>query len=341
MKKLFTLCTATLLSTGLFAGECGNWGVRAEAIYWQAYTDGLEYALFDRAVANAAPLPTQPFATDFQLKEAELDTSWGFKLGLDYTFDCLCWTVDALWTRYRADGSDEIARTEVSDGPGLIGDDANDIWMLFRSNAPEAIRGKNTLDYDTIDVTLQRALCDCGWMYSRVLFGVRGAVIKDKLDVLLIGGGTADYGGDLIDICIHNDFCGAGPTIGFAPYVPLMCGLSLEGYGAISALYGEFDLDQSQRSAFDVDAKRHINRIQPNIDLGLYLNWCTDLCCFPVEFTIGYEVNYWINFVRQNRYVNFGPNEAIGGENDLVKYIQQRQGDLVLHGLNLGVNVRF
>jgi hypothetical protein len=338
----FFLCLMFLVSCFFqeyaYGGICGHETTgRISAIYWKANADGLEYALFDRAFETGTGFV---YATDFQLKEASLHPTWGFKLGLSQQLGNSPWTIDAGWTRFNTEGSDTVKRTESGVG-GFLGNDADDLWLLRGTNAPEAIQGRNKLGYNTIDFIVNYGCFSQQWLCADLFFGAQGAIILEKLQVNYFG--TGSYNGDNPIINVHNDFRGIGPVIGVVPCLPLGCGFYLDAVGSVGALWGEFDLTQNEQatSEITITATRNIKRIQSHLNLGINIH--KDFCIglFYVDCVLGYEINYWTNFIRQNRYVNFGPNNSVGSASSFRKNIEQRHGDLVLHGLTTSLRVRF
>jgi hypothetical protein len=155
---------------------------------------------------------------------------------------------------------------------------------------------------------------------------------------------TSPYVGDLnaSEMNIFNDFQGAGPLITLAPEFILGRGFSLDSKLSLGMLIGRFNLNQEQKVRgdntsqqefkFDYLAPSKQTRVQQSITLALNLNWQHTVKSAWLMLAVGYEANYWTNFIRQHRL----SNTSIAASTSLSvkgKNVEQRYGDLVAHGL--------
>ncbi len=321
--------------------------LRFGGIYWKTYVDGLEYAIFNSANQVITPAGQNVILdNDYELKEVSQNPHGGFEIGLNHIVSRDFWSVDALFTYYRCHGRDGGNRIEIPHPAGvssIVGRDTNDIWSIHSiGDDTDTIEGFIKTRYMTFDIVFNKDQEVSEHFLLSAAFGIKIAQIDERL-AISFGDPGSPYIGKLNNsvMNIRNDFKGVGPTVVFAPRFLLDYGFSFGGRVALSALYGRFNLDQNQKfvdnsNSGDLFTFQYVStlrkkRIQPSLNFVLSVDWEYNFSAFSVGTGIGYEINYWTNFIRQERISN-----SITAQQNFTtkgKNIQQRHGDLALHGL--------
>jgi hypothetical protein len=335
--------------------------VWASALVWKTYVDGLEYAIFS-TVNRVSTLGGQQFVldNDFDLKEINQKPAGGFEAGYSRVISCDGWSLGGMWTFFGSHGHASGAQVIIDlpdDQLGLLGNDVNDIWSMHSiGDAPSSIEGFIRTRYNTFDFLLNKDTCMSEYFVLGTAFGIKAAFIDEQLKVNLDEPDSIPLVElNLSEMRIHNDFKGVGPSVVFAPTYLLNYGFSIGAQLGISALIGQFNLNKTQAVVgslsielsrldgnswlFDYVAKLKKTRIQPVINLVLGVDWKYDLSTTTVGLGVAYEINYWINFIRQERVSNAAFVPQFSTQRG--KTVQQRHGDLAVHGLVLTLFAQF
>jgi len=286
-------------------GTGGNWGLRADLLWWSANVDGgLPYGTVDSTVVNStAALST--FLGDVRT----LDFKWkpGFRLGLGYDLSCDCdsWDFQLLWTHIRphANGSTDLNPSGLERFVPAwgVGFGANSFTNDFTGFTKATASWR--LHFDLLDFELGRDFHVSNCLSVRPFIGVRGGWIKQNFNISIY-----DSTGLLREgVHLGTEFAGVGLRTGLNSEWRLGCGFSLYGNGAFSIIYGTQKNPVAVALAnastllspyvptnaqhHDFDASRAI------LDASAGIRWTTFFCCdtISLSFAFGWDQIYLWN----------------------------------------------
>jgi len=352
LKKMWTAMAVTLLASTSFVGAhydnnmydgnccppsccdnnncCGDFWVEADALWFKADEDGLNYG--SRITTTAIP-----GSTTHDIRTRSVDPKWeaGFRIGVGYNLPCDCWDIAVYWTRFHHKNSRHhhfTPSTTDSFAPAF-GPVAGDFAVAI-SNA----RAHWKLHVDLLDVELGRDFCCSPCFTLRPFIGVRAAWIKQDFRPHYFFTDATGVETSLSDVRLKSDFDGAGIRGGLDSEWKFGCGFSIYGCAAANVLYGEqrthFDSTSSLLTGTAIEHQRHnYKRCMAITDAAIGLRYKTCFWCdsMAVTFQLGYEHHYFWN---KNRFEN---SITFTGDADQ----SFNRGDLCLHGVTFGARVDF
>lgn len=315
---------------------CDNWSFTSEVLFLKPCEDGLAYGTQVNVDTNA-----NPDRIKARIKKPHFKWDIGFRLGLNYQFDCSCWGLGFYWTYFNTHTHSKhtLSRTDTSFFvPGYAAVQFGSI--LGPSPITEARTGWKK-NIDLFDLEFGRDFCLEHCLTIRPHIGLRGAWIQNHYRVRYF----APFEGaveDVQSLRLRTDYEAVGVRGGLDSQWDLGSGVSLYGKAAISALAGFYDVrsrlrnvtvtpEPDENQVFNVqhaDHKDHFCACRAITDLALGLRWTICFCNDALIWTInaGWE---------QHHFVNLNEFE------DLIKNPQFHRGDFCLRGFTLGTNVDF
>jgi hypothetical protein len=292
--------------------------LEGDALFWKAEQEGLEYAVegsdpFGTGMMNHGKLLTHDF-----------DWNGGFRVGLGYHLPYDRWDLKGLWTRYT---NSSTTHKHTSD-PRL-----SPTFFLFPTLAWFATHAKThySIDYNTVDLTLQRDYFVSRSLTLRPIFGIRGAWINQHMRDEFHGGpgSLGNFGSEtgVQSVKITNNFRAGGIFAGINMNFCFNRHWSIYGDLAGSILYGQFQVrvknSISGLSLLGFGSRSNVNEsannVKTNLQTGMGLQWQSTICHdrFRLLFAVGYEILFWFNQNNSQRFVfpgvfNNGYYEANG-----------------------------
>jgi hypothetical protein len=342
MKKLVFFVLA-LTSLGALQAY-PNLYVEADFIYAQAIQSDLDFAIH----------PQVTFVGDSVVANAPhegLTFHWdpGVRATIGTDFNCN-WGLDLVGTFLHNHARGDAAGDVLSDTNILA-----PIWFQsFTGNRANSASGRWTLDFGTLDLVARRsfAFCDVNFIPR---FGLRGAYIRQRYDIHYDTIAFPTAGAPLLfpaaDVRMRSQFRGIGFLGGMDLSMPLCSGLSIDGAIAGSVLYGKATVRENVNGAFPFPGAPLIPAtlslpdtsygVRANIDTEAGFSYNTCVCSLPVHFYAGYFFSVWFD---QNDFYNLffsganvsDPSLAVGFITD-----DQKDGNLQLQGVVLGLGVQF
>ncbi len=348
--KMFFICIATLSVSGLSAmhscalpckkvecseeaenGRSFRFNIFANALYWQAREEGLDYVIRNDNGAT--------FINCGSVERVTFDWKGGFRVGIG-----LCGThcpigFNAYYTRLVTSGCDSIKTIfpvvlfPVWSSPSTS--------VVTEQDAQATVR----LSINVFDAHLNSLFSPNCCVTAMPILGLRYARIKQCFTINANGGQSLGPTAFVLDdvITMQNNFWGVGPKVGIATTWGSWHGLGIFGAMDLSLLYGRFEITQKETIAFsddvpettflDIKCNRfHLTR--PNLNLIIGLQWRSDSECngyFDLGISAGWEHQY---FFGQNQLMRFS-DDVNPGVNTAV------QGDLSTQGLTVAVSLLF
>lgn len=292
--------------------------VEGSGLYWKAEQEGMEYAvqspdLFATGVMNHGKILTHDF-----------DWNGGFRIGLGLHLPYDSWELKALWTRYCNSSTVHHHKSNAEFSP---------TFFNFASVAWFATHAKShySIEYNTVDATLQRDYFVSRSLTLRPIFGVRGAWIDQHFSQHFYGGpGGLGVFGDITGkqvTKVKNDFSAGGIFGGINLNFCFSRNWSIYGDLAGSLLWGSFDVRVKSRITGEnitgdhpfSNVKANTSNLKTNVQTGLGLQWQATLGKDRVRllFSAGYEILFWFSQNNAPRFVfpgvlNNGYYEANG-----------------------------
>jgi len=287
-------------------------------IYWNAHEPGLAYAIKNKG--------SHTIADDADFKNLDFKYSPGFKAGLGYHLPLDHWDLSLQLTRLHNKAPTHVKAKEdevlfpiwinaASTGPGTV-DEARARWRLH---------------FGTLDLLLSRHFFPIKSLCFIPQAGLRGAIIRQKYQIHYQGGSL--FPGIEDRTSMKNKFFGGGPLIGINSIWNFYSHLSVFAYGAISLLYGNFYVHETEKANFEEKDQRlkifnQFKSTNLSTDLSLGLQWeklhSEDRFRYHIHLAWEHHV-----FTQQNQFSRF-VDRAQGA------YVSN-QGDLTLQGWTLGL----
>lgn len=328
--------------------------VNVDALGWRAQMDGLSAAI--EQTVGTENFPQSRF-TDARFEE--LKTRWraGVRAGVGYYFDHDVWDVYACYTYYKGHAkSHENSGTPSTSGELLF---AN--WSAASGPASTQLpitvtsfHQKWEARLNMVDLELGRRFRAGKWLVLRPFVGGRGVWLKQNVDIDYFGA----TGGSLVtltqpvslDVDMKNKFSGGGLRAGLNSEWNMGCGFGLYGNGAVSILYGVFDIDQNETigegsccSSADVilDIEDSFKSSKAVLDLQLGIRWQTFFCNSNNRFAVlaGWEQHIFINQNQLKRFHSIN-TDGITFANTAT-YFAPAEGDFGTEGFMLSVLFEF
>lgn len=306
----------------------------ADWLIWQAHENGLGYVVKNKG-------STSPALNHSEIKDLHYDWDFGFRVGLGYNMPHDGWDVSANWTwfqntadsRVAAQGTTPSTLMPSSAWPSGFGDNdgATKSYANWR------------LHLNMIDLEMGREFFVSKWMTLRPFVGLRNAWVRQKLNISynhLTEAGSSSASQYTVDT--SNNYWGLGLRGGLNTQWGLGAGWSFYGNGALSLLYGYFDLYQKQVGTSLAGAETVTMRNQQSYrvdraiaELAMGIRWDTmfanDRCHFGIQG--GWE---HLMFFGQNQFQHF-----LGTGLNNAGSFTANQGDLTIQGWTLAARLDF
>lgn len=269
--------------------EKGEWHFSYSVLYWQGKEHGLEYT----------NQPSNIFVTDDFTQTSVISPSFqwepGVRLGLGYTQSDCQWTYQAGWTYLQSKG---YGQKNVSGWEGMF---------PLRSLSPDTLQS----DYVTsaqskwhLSTNLGDLLAQYNWDFAKPFAGVRFASLNQKFKAKYAGG--TFYSGTDVNT-FRCQYYGAGPRVGVNLDGCVGAGFSLFGRAAIAPLFGNFDIDETEKylgaSRFDLSKNTYHFLLSTDYELGF--QWKGELIDVGAawEWQEFFYANQWIGSKNQHLYL--------------------------------------
>jgi hypothetical protein len=310
-----------------------DWSVflTADALYWRASEDNLEYAIeANRALSETAP--TQRLRGEAEIKDLEFNFDWGFRAGLGFVLPHDGWDLYFNYTYFFADSH---AKTDKAH------DTANALYPHWTDPLTQSFgENVNTINADwglhlnLIDGTIGRKFATSKWLALRPFAGVRGLWIHEKYKLEHSGGNFAPnditaYGEDTVDM--KNKSWGVGAVAGLDTQWNFAKEWSFYANFGLSVLYGHFKVEQEERIkkgdtlVYDLERDSfHKGRTIADVAFGLRWDRMFSDGRFHFGLQLGWEEHVFFN---QNQFIRFS--------DDFVPGVFGSGGDLTLQGATL------
>lgn len=284
---------------------CGQGFIRADFLYWKAHQEGFTCECDLKEINNFID-STGNVVTKFKGHNRDPHFEWdpGFRLGTGYDLGCDNWDVGIFWTHFHT-------RTK-------------------NQHEGKHHRFNWKLDYDVIDLAGGRKISLCAFTI-RPFIGIRATEIKQKVKSKAItaynifldassseslssssseSSSSSSLSNSFLDKK-HNKatFRGIGPLIGIEADWNLGCGFSLFACGAVSGLYGHYNVKLNEFNTFlngtnICHGRKHFHSYQIATDASIGVSWehclCNDML---VTFQLALEQHCYF---RHNRLGDHG-----------------------------------
>lgn len=245
--------------------ECA-WHFQQEILFWTAYEDGLQFTNKPSDV-----LTTSDFTTT-RTVDPSFNWEYGTRLKFGYTVPCTPWTFYLSWTYMpsKATGNKSVN----SDSPDFEG--FFPIWSMSPDTLPgdyvSSASSRWHLHTNIIDLDSQYSLCFCDRLTVSPLFGLRCAILHQKLHVKYTGG---SFFNGFDDNSMRNRFTGGGPRFGITGNYYLCRGFSIVGLAAITPMYGHYDISHCESYLNETRFEEHHteNRLAMSYDYQIGMQW--------------------------------------------------------------------
>ncbi|MBS0653164.1 MAG: hypothetical protein JSR39_06485 [Verrucomicrobia bacterium] len=292
--------------------------IEGSGLYWKAEQEGMEYAVKS----------SEPFGSGVmrhgRLLTHDFEWGGGFRVGFGLHIPYDSWELKAIWTRYRNDSTVHHHKSKAEFSPTFFLTPAI-AWFATHTKSHYSI------EYNTVDATMQRDYFVSRSLTLRPIFGLRGAWIDQNFSQHFYGGpgGFGNFGnatGKQV-VKVKNDFSAGGIFGGINMNFCFNRHWSIYGDLAGSLVFGSFDVHVKNHitgtNIFgDVTAanvKLNTCNLKANVQTGLGFQWQTtlgkDRC--RLLFSAGYEILFWFSQNNAPRFVfpgvfNNGYYEANG-----------------------------
>jgi hypothetical protein len=316
-----------------------DWSVflTAEALYWRAHEDNLEYGVEANRVIKISPTQSLQLGKT-ELQDLEFDFDWGFRAGLGFMLPHDGWDLYFNYTYFFADSHNKADKAQDANfalyprwiNPTIV-EGPSGSANLANVNSIEA---DWNLHLNLIDGTIGRMFATSKWLSLRPFAGVRGLWIHEKYKITHEGGTFSpnfitSYREDAVNM--KNSSWGVGAIAGLDSEWSFAKNWSFYACFGLSVLYGHFNIDQEEVVANGdltvVDLNHqgfHKGRAITDVAFGLRWDrmFCDDRFHFGLQ--LGWEEHI---FFDQNQFVRFSTPNVPG--------IFDRGGNLTLQGATL------
>ncbi len=320
-------------------GRCWKAFLSADFLYWQAREDSLAVG-----IVNFGSFAFSPLVGAHVLN---MDFSWnpGVKVGLglgapqhDH------WDLFFEWTHLISHSSTS-ASALVQDAAHSQGAVNTSLMQPDFEFLAHIARGTWKLLYNTIDGNVGRPYYSGKMLTFRPHIGLRGAWFRQTLDAAYDNVFVSGF--PTIHLTNHTKFdsWGIGPRVGVESNWMLGKGFSIYGNAAFSLLYTYFHVKETDvlydpglfiatvfPATSSIKDKTRNSQVRSNAEGALGFGWGRYFDCnrWHIDFTLGYEFQYWFN---ANKNLQFLDDAAHG--------IHTSRGDLALHGATFSMRLDF
>lgn len=292
--------------------------VEGSGLYWKASQEGMEYAV------KAHDLFATGNMKNGRLLSHDFEWGGGFRIGVGLHLPYDSWELKADWTRYSNSSSVHHHKSNPEFSP---------TFFLFPAIAWFATHSKShySIEYNTVDATMQRDYFVSRSLTLRPIFGVRGVWIDQHFSQQFYGGpgGLGVFGPATgkQKIKVENDFAGGGVFGGINMNFCFNRQWSIYGDLAGSLIWGHFDVDVKNKitganlfgNGTFANVENDSSNLKANVQTGLGFQWQRTFgknrC--RLLFSAGYEILFWFSQNNAPRFVfpgvfNNGYYEANG-----------------------------
>jgi len=354
MKKIKTFFFSLTLSSALFSSQlCAidasntTYGVEVfgEYLYWKVTQDQMQYAA-------VLPGGIQPIIDEINsgsefdicekiiIKEPKFDYISGFRIGAAYHVPCTNWDALIAWDHLSEKVSSNVFDPDYGVIPLTL--PASSIFEFVNRDADEFSFGNKAtdswrFDFNTIDIEIGTTFTLMDVFNVRPYCGLKFASIKQKQH-------TNYYGFSIDDVPVwiqnlkKNDFDGIGSLFGlcstweFMPtvnFTSIVSGCFLVGKVNVKETSSIMEASNSVTIKLK-DSKK--SRMRPMIDATIGIDWTPNYFCnVDIDIGIYYEMQYWWNQWQAPTSIQ---NSLLGGGSS-------PQGDLMMQGVTLGLDIAF
>ncbi len=314
--------------------ECGaDLFITGDFLYWQGQENGLGYVIKNFSSFNG-DLGSVGSLTNARVKNVSRHWNPGFRIGVGYNMPHDGWDMYLNWTRFYT--SHESSQT-VPFGGALIPTLINPL-QLPHAGVLTTASARQKLHLNVLDFELGREFFVSKYLTLRPFGGLRSAWLNQRYKV--------DYGyisaGILTDVepKFRNKFWGFGLRTGLDTQWGLGEGFSIYADGAISLLYGYFNVTgtQTTTTGSGVAVSNLSVKDNPRIgraitDLAAGLRWEDLFSCdsFRLRIQAGWEQHMYFG---QNQYLKFVDSFEQG-------FYTSNQGDITFQGWVLNAQIDF
>lgn len=284
--------------------------ITADALFWRAEEDGLEFAEETfQDTNNPANL------TDGRVLNPNFDWKWGFRVGIGYNMPHDGWDLYLDWVRFTSrnhkDNNVNPPATPAVPTSTMFAINGSNSAGGPASNIQQAQTHWN-LKLNMLDLELGREFFVSKWLTLRPFAGLRSAWIDQKVSNDYVLENSNGSSNTVYDLDQRSRFWGMGIRAGMNTLWSLGGGWGIYANAAISLLPGRFHINYQQDStvvATGIDTKHntknHLNVARAVTDLALGLRWDTLSCDEAYHFAIriGFEQHH---FFGQNQFRNYG-----------------------------------
>ncbi len=365
--------------------NCARATFSAELLYWNAYEDGLEYAISNTEAPNLASnqISLTHSSSYYNGDVLNIDRKWdyGFRFGLGYVLTHDGWDLEAMWTHYRSNASDDVVADSNTTTARIytlwsaIAPGATDLLNLAPTSLVDPIAAEATtswrLHLDLIDLELGRAFYTSRYLTLRPHIGLRGASIDQHYDITYLGGSfreaiIATLPLNLTDeISMKDNFRGIGVRGGLNSqwHWSSGCGGDWSFFGnvALSMIYGHFKVTQEEAvidsnsidsipsgpvNILDVENSFRASRAMTDLALGLRYDY--DCCDADYHIAVWFAWEHHIAF-DMNQWVRYTSTDNVAGTpghllpSSPATYTMYapENGDLTTQGWSVGFSLDF
>lgn len=316
MNTIVLLCLFFLLPIMGFGQEKAQatskpWGVSVsgEFLYWKVNEERLAYGIQS---FNRTGDPNRSARGHIE----RIDPDWhpGFRVGVAYEFPYEEYFLSAKWTRYHADESHSTAvdpqkvfwpfHLDLNDNP--IPDSAHAHWNL---------------KFDTLDIIfgtpiqVKKSITLTPYVGPRIVWIDQNFNI-DYFNVVTSGVPPTTF--SVLHSDNDNHFDGYGGRVGLDVDWGLKWGLSIFGEGALSLLWGQFNLTQTTRTP-TADSGRiedTVRNVSPAAELSGGLAWKKGFQQdrFLLNLSLAWEQSVYFNQYQFNRFLSDSNEGAMMNE---------------------------
>jgi hypothetical protein len=313
-----------------------DWSIflTAEALYWRAFEDGLDYGI---EAARALNVNSNRIRGNTSVKDLEFGFDWGFRAGLGFVLPHDGWDLYFNYTYFFADShakSDKANDTSNALYPRWT----DPLTQSFGQNV-NTIDADWTLHFNQIDGTIGRKFATSRWLALKPFAGVRGIWVHEKYKLEQMGGNFSpnsitNYGKDTVDM--KNKSWGVGPVVGLASQWNFAKEWSFSANAGLAILYSHVNLRQEE---VVLNANTLINHVKDSFhrgqtvgDVAFALRW--DHPFYDDRFHFGLQLGWEAHvFFDQNQFVRF--------EDNFVPGVFDKGGNLTLQGATLAASFGF
>lgn len=278
-----------------------------EFLYWRAENLGFRSAWNVTGPTDSTGLPLERFAGSILRPEAVWNP--GFRLGMGWNTTHDRWDLFFNWTWYKNHSNADGSVPDTTGGKGLYSVDNGMIWEDNNIVGPyRTVHSSWKLWHNCFDMELGRAYYLTKQLSLRNHWGVRGAVLKQKMASSFSDPAPSSGAFNAETLRLLNKFWGIGPRAGVQTKYHVGKGFSVVGKGAVALLFGQqkwkskdwgYSLNVPGTATAIEMAKtgEQTQTLVPNLNLFFGMEWATCFSCEEIFFGMeaGWEANYWMN----------------------------------------------